>query len=276
MARSIKDIQAEMLAAIAADSRLSTLVSTSATAIYRLFTYAVAASIWGLEVLFDSHKTEVAALMATKPHQLRWYVEKTLAFQYGSSLPSDSDTYNNALLTESEIAAQKIVAAAAAIEVNGRVLIKAAKLDGQSLIKLTTPQYNSLKSYLNEVKDAGVKIDLISQEGDRFKLTIDIFYDSQILASDGTLLDGTSNTPIKDAILAFLQNCPFDGLFVKSKLTDALQLVDGVIVPEIRSAQAARYDVVVWQPIDVFYQPYAGWLKFYNETTDLVINYIAT
>lgn len=276
MARTIKDIQAEMLAAISVDTRLSSLNSTSTTAVYRLLTYIVAASIWVLEVLFDTHKAELTAIVANqKPHQLRWYVEKTKTFQYGSALPFDSDVYDNSLLTDAAIESQKVVTAAAAIEVNGRVLVKAATLDGVNLGKLTTPQYNALKSYLNDVKDAGVKIDLISQDGDRFKLILDVFYNPQILADDGSRLDGTSASPVVDVVHTYLRQMDFNGLFVKSRLTDVLQLVDGVVVPEIRACQAARFDVVIWQPIDVFYQPYSGWLKFYDEPVDLVINYIA-
>ena len=275
MARLIKVIQAEILTAVASNAVLSGLTSTSKTAIYRLWSYIVASSIWALEVLFDAHKTELSAIVAAqKPHSLRWYVAKTKAFQYGSALPEGSDVYDNSTLSDGDVLYQQIIEAAAAVESNGRILIKAATLDGAALGKLNTPQYNALKGYLTEIKDAGVKFDLISQDGDRFRMTVDIFYNPQVLAPDGSRLDGTNDTPVKTVIAAFLHDISFNALFVKSKMTDALQLIDGVVVPEIRSVQAARFDVVVWQPIDVFYQPYSGWLKFYD-ATDLVINYIA-
>src|ERR1019366_6918228 len=94
MARSIAQIQSAIVAAKTADGTLSGLTSSSNVAIWLLWTYVVAVCQWTLENLFDAHKSEVNSLIATqKPHTLQWYVTMAKAFQYGVTLPSDTDVY---------------------------------------------------------------------------------------------------------------------------------------------------------------------------------------
>lgn len=274
MARNISEIQTEIVVAITNDPVLAELNSRSATAIYRLVAYIVASFIWILESLFEAHQLEVRTLIENqKPHTLRWYVNQTKAFQYGVDL-SEYGAYDNTHRTSEQIANQRIVAEAAAIENNGRVTIKAVKKIGDVFTPLAPLEYIALNGYLGEIKDAGVKVDLISREPDKLYLVIDIFYNNQVLSPTGARLDGSNETPVKTAILGFLQTIPFDGIFWKVKLASLLQGVDGVIAPEIRNCRATRSDIVLPQNVDVSYQPYSGCLKIYD-AQDLRINYIA-
>src|SRR5690348_4720476 len=113
MARTISQIQQALLDQVAADSTLSSLLtSTSNVAIWRLWTYVVAFCQWTIETLFDQHVAEVTNIIATqKPHTLQWYVTMAKQFQYGDSLVADSDIY--AVLDPSK----QIISYAAATEV---------------------------------------------------------------------------------------------------------------------------------------------------------------
>ena len=93
--------------------------------------------------------------------------------------------------------------------------------------------------------------------------------------SNGGRLDGNGSTPVKDAAIAHLKSLAFDGEFVKAYFTDALQKVEGVVVPEIRLCQARRYDDPTFANVDVFYQTFSGFLAF-DAPGDLVLNFIAT
>lgn len=269
MARTITEIQTEIIGAVQADGTLAGASSTSSTAIWRLWTRIVAGAIWTIEVIFDRYQLDLLARVeALKPHSLRWYQQKALDFQYGSDLPEDSDTYDNSILTEEEVTEQKIVAQAAATEENEYVKIKVAKADGENLTILDNDEYDALEAYLFEVKDAGVRLELINQQGDQLSITADIYYDPLVLNNSGQRLDGTDNTPVQAAIRSFLRNLPFNGLLIKAKLTDTLQGIQGVWVPEIRSCQAGRFDAVNLGEIDIQYLPFAG----YFDTTILVLN----
>lgn len=275
MARTIQTIQAEIIAAVQADATLGALLtSTSVTAVWRLWTYVVASAIWALEVIFDLFKADITNLVAQgKAHTLRWYQSKALAYQHGGTLAAGSDLYDNSVLTPDQVAAQKIVAQAAATESNDILVVKVAREVSGELQPLDAGQIAGITAYMIEVKDAGVKMILRSVPADHLRLEVDVYYDATILNSAGARLDGAASTPVQDAAKAFLRTLPFDGMFVKAHLTDAMQAVGGVIVPEIRLCQTRRDDDPSFGTVDVFYQPYSGFLKIYSPS-ELVLNFI--
>lgn len=277
MARTITQIQSEIIAAMQADAALSGLTSTSATAIWRLWTYIVATAIWAHESLWDSFKVELTETAANlKPHTLRWYRNKALAYQHGATLVDGEDTYDNEGLDPADIDAQKIIKQAAVTETpDGLLTVKVAKEVGGDLTPLTVGETTAVTSYFNEIKDAGVVLAVRSVNADRLRIEVDVYYDPTILSATGERLDGSSDTPVQDAAKAYLRNLPFDGEFVKARLVDAMQAVEGVNVPEIRLCMARRNDDPSFGNVDVFYQPFSGFLKFYDAGTDLVLNFIA-
>lgn len=270
MARSITEIQDEIIAAFAADSTLAGASSTSQTAIWRLITRVVASAIWALEVIFDAFSADLLAQVeALKPHTLRWYQEKAKLFQYGSDLPEDSDDYDNSALDDATIAAQKIVAQAAATEEGGTVTVKVAKLSAGELAKLSSGEAVAFTSYINEVKDAGVDLAVLNQDGDKLTVTATIYYDPLVLNSSGARIDGSAATPVQDAIKAYLKALPFNGMLLRSALFDVLQGVSGVYSPVLSSVQAGRYDASALGEVQVQYLPYAGYFKASTLTINL-------
>ncbi len=277
MARSIVTIQAEIIANVQSDAVLGAgLTSTSSTAQWRLWTRIVATAIWTMEVLFDVFTAETLALVAAqKAHTVRWYQTKALAFQLGYTLIPNGDTYDNTGFDEDEIADSKIIAQAAAVEFGDILIIKVAQLLGGDLEPLSVGDTTAVTAYFQEIKDAGVKILVRSVEADHLRVVVDVYYDATIFDDAGARLDGTAATPVQDSVYAFLRTLPFDGQFIKAHLTDAMQAVQGVIVPEIRTCLARRDDDPTFGSVDVFYQPYSGFLKVYDPMTDLVLNFIA-
>jgi hypothetical protein len=273
MARTIAEIQQAMLDEIVADPVLAPVTTnTSRTAIFRLFTRIVATCAWTVEVLFDTLKTEINEIIALlKPHTLRWYQNKALNFQYGYSLTVDSDNYDNSLLTEEQIEASKIVKYAAVTEGEDlRLRIKVAK-EGTDLEPLTAPELASFTEYIARIKDAGVGVNIESNVADKIKLSLTVFYDPLILDSNGSRIDGTDSEPVRKAAKNYLKNLPFNGLFVIAFMVDALQQIDGVIIPHITLCQTS-YGILPFTSVDVKYLPDAGYLRFQNDA-DLVITY---
>lgn len=273
MARTVEQIQADIIAAKNGDATLSALNSPSATAIWRLWTFITATAIWTLEVLFDTLKAEITDLIAkTKPHTVRWYQQKSLLFQYGKALVTGADYYDNSALTPTEVEEQKIVKQAAATEEDGRLYLKVAKEVSGELEPLASPEFDAYMAYIFEIKDAGVKVSFTNAPGDKLKLALEVRYDPLILGADGARLDGTDAEPVKTAILNFLKNLPFNGQFIRAYLVDAVQKVEGVLVPETRACSACRHDVTSFANIDISYQPFSGYLRF-AAPSDLIIIY---
>ncbi|NOS94529.1 MAG: nucleotidyltransferase [Cyclobacteriaceae bacterium] len=274
MARTIDEIQQSIITEVQADTTLAPVAtSTSKTALWRLWTRVVAIAAWTVEVLFDTLKAEVNELLAVlKPHTLKWYATKAKAFQYGYSLPDDTDLYDNTGLTETQISDSQIVKYVAVVEQTKNLRLKVAKL-ATDLAPLSAPELTAFREYMARVKDAGVKLIIDSNVADKLKLNIEIYYDPLILNDAGQRIDGSDLQPVQNAINKYLQNLPFNGVFVLAYLVDELQKVDGVVIPNITQALSS-YGLFSFTSINVKYQPDSGYLRFENPT-DLVITWIA-
>lgn len=274
MARTIAEIQAEIIAAKEARTELAVLSSSSRTAIWRLWIYITAVAIWTLENLFGLHKAEVTDIINNmKAHSAKWYANIAKAYQHGQILPPDTDKYDNTGLTEQEIAEKKIVAYAAVVEAERGLRIKVAKDNGTDLVALDPDEERpQFEEYMDRVKDAGVKLLITSTSADSLKLDIAIYYDPLVLDSEGRRLDGSDNEPVQKAVRNYLRNLPFNGIFVLAYLVDVLQQVPGVVVPHILSA-SARYGVLPYTSFNVEYQPDAGYLRLLAPNDDLNLSW---
>jgi len=257
MARTIAQIQAAIVAAKNADATLVGLSSTSNVAIWLLWTYVVAVCQWVLESLFDAHKAEVQGIIATmKPHSLQWYVTMAKAFQYGYSLPAGGDVYSPVAPAGD---ASLIVANAAAVDLGNLVRIKAAKLSAGVLGALSGGELTAFAAYMALVKDAGVRIECTSGAPDNLQLQLKVYYDALQINAAGQRIDGSENTPVMDAINVFLDNLPFNGLFVLNQMIAAILAVPGVVNCEVVLAQA-NYASTPYVAVPVEYTPDAGYM----------------
>jgi hypothetical protein len=266
MARTITQIQDDIINRIAGTTELAALNSSSKVSVWRLWTYIVAVSIWALENLFDLHKTEVTSLINEKaPHSLRWYANKARAFQYGSELAYEADYYDNSALTEDKIAEQQIIAFSAVVEQAKGLRLKVARIVENDLNALDAQQLESFSTYMNRIKDAGVTPLIIeSLPPDSLKMELVIYYNPLVLGSDGSRLDGTNADPVGNCIRDYLKNLPFNGTLVLAYLIDALQQVDGIVIPHIVHAEA-KYGELPYIAFDVKYNPDAGYLRIVKE-----------
>lgn len=271
MARTIQDIQQEILRAKETEPHLSDLNSTSKVAIWRLWIYIMAFAIHTLERVFDQHRKEVSeALSELKPHTARWYRNKALAFQYGFDLLENSDKFDNTGYTEDEINNSKIVkySAVTESETESRLIVKIATEQGGELQPISQGQKASFEAYMNEIKDAGVKITTINYLPDILKLKMKIYRDPLVLDENGMSIR-TGEKPVEKAIKEYLKQLPFNGELVLAHLVDTLQKVEGVRIPHIILAESKWIDASVnnygsFQPIEVKTIPVSGYFKIEN------------
>ena len=271
MARTIEQIQNEILKAKEAETSLNGLNSTSKVAIWRLWAYITAFVIWTLEKIFDEHKKEVSeALSQQKPHTARWYRNKALAFQYGFDLITDTDKFNNQGFTEDQISASKIVKFSAVTEADteSRLIVKIATEQGGELQPISLGQKASFDAYINEIRDAGVRITTINYLPDILKLQMKIYRDPLVLDENGQSIL-TGEKPVEKAIKEYFKKLPFNGELVLAHLVDALQQIEGVKIPHIILAESKWIDASVndygnYQPIEVKTIPISGYFKIEN------------
>lgn len=268
MARTIQDIQQEILRAKDNEPALAELNSTSKVAVWRLLIYIMAFVIHTLERIFDQHKKEVAeALSELKPHTARWYRNKALAFQYGFDMIPDTDKFNNQGKTEDEIEISKIVKYSAVVEseTESRLIVKIATEQGGELQPISQGQKASFDAYMNEIKDAGVRITTINYLPDILKLKMKIYRDPLVLDENGMSIR-TGEKPVEKAIKEYLTQLPFNGELVLAHLVDALQQVEGVRIPHIVLAESKWIDAGTggyggYEVIEVKQVPISGYYK---------------
>ncbi len=275
MARTVKDIKDEMTAEFVSDSAVVEKYGLDTTktfdeqfskvSIESIIFYVFAFCAWTVEKLFDTHKTEVTNYIdEMKPHSLRWYVNKTKLFRIGQSLIEGTDQYSDEGLTEKEIEDRQIVKYAAASEQNATLYIKVA---GSGPKPISEEQQQALTEYLAEIKDAGVRIVVRNANADKIKMSLRIFYNPMILQSNGNSLQG--GTPVIDAIQQYVENLPFNGEFRKVDLVDALQQVEGVVMPELVSVSTSVATSYYKILDDAYEKPFSGYYEFDIESTTI-------
>ena len=262
MARSIDTIYQSMIAQKEADDNLKGLTSSSSTAIWRLLFYIFATCAWAIEKLIDTHKSEIQTLIdAEMPHTLTWYQAKAKAFRYGQALMTDSDEYDDTDLTDEDIENMQIVKCAAVVESDGGIIVKVATENGDDLEPISEEQLTAFKSYMGEIKDAGVPVTVFNYPADLLSLNLIVRVDASVIdASGNSILEG--NAVIEDTINEYLRNLPFNGELILASLVDALQTIDGVKVPHISSAKVSKMtDAGYGDPtsIEISDIPYSGY-----------------
>ena len=270
MARSIQEIQELIYQAKTQEPALNDLNSTSKVAIWRLWVYIIAVAIWSLEKLFDLHRADIdRRLLELKPHTARWYRNKALAFQYGFDLLPDSDKFNNAGRSEEQIEASKIVKYSAVVESlnEGRLIVKIATEQGDTLRPITEEQKRSFEAYLQEIKDAGVRLSVVNYKPDILHLRMKIVYDPLMLDSNGQSITNAFK-PVERAIKDYLKNLPFNGELVLAHLIDALQQAEGVKIPHLVLAQSKNInsggEYGAFETIEISKIPTAGYFTIDN------------
>ena len=265
MARTINEIYKDMVSAKESEPALSSLTSASATAIWRLLFYIVAVAMNTLEKLFDSHTTDVEArIEEITPGRAKWYAEKALGFMKDKALVADSDYYDTTGMDDDQIAEAKVVKHAVAIEnPNSSMLtIKVAgETDGVREV-LPDEVETQLLAYLQDIKYAGVRIELINRTADIFNCEVDIYYNAQLLPEN-------VQQACEDAIKNYIENLPFNGEYTNMALVDVLQRVEGVKVVEFKQASSQESGSNVTVGIDARKEPAAGYFSVGNVTINM-------
>jgi hypothetical protein len=226
--------------------------------------YISAMAMFVIYGMFDLLRRDVDAELSQRlTHNLQWYANIAKEFQYGDALNPETGKYD---VTDEK---KRIVEYSAVEDNEKRLVVKVAKSDGDDLAKLSVPELTAFTEYMQQVKDAGVRIVIVSEAGDLLNLTVDILYDPLVLDGYGNVL-GDSGEPVRESIKNYIKNLPFNGEFTIQGLTDALQAAQGVKIATVRAASSkfAGYDR---QNIDVRVKPGSGYMVL----NELIVKYDA-
>lgn len=226
----------------------------SAVSIESLLFYAQAYGMMLLEKIMGDRFTDLEARFARlRPHTLSWYAEKIKAFQLNYTLPADTDVYSE--INEDA----QVVQYCSLTERDGVLSAKVAGQKDGKPSRLSTDVVAKVAEYIGRVKDAGVRVLLSSGDADKFSCSLLVHYDP--------LKDITADN-IRQAISAYLESMPFDGVYSNMALIDAVQHIDGVRVAQLLSS-GASYGNNTAATIVSTYTPNAGYMELVDSLIEL-------
>lgn len=268
--RTIDEIFNEMIAEKERHPELDRLTNKSSVSIWRLMLYIVAVIANTVEKLFDLHKTEVEQLIKELvPGRAEWYARKALDFLKDELLPDGSDIYDTTTLTDEEIENKKVVKYAVAVEDRemANLTVKIAGIQGAELVRLDDDTEAQFREYMEQIKYAGVKINLINRNADLFACEINVLYNPLILPS---IVENDCITAIEN----YLKNLPFNGEYSNMALVDELQKVDGVKIVDLVFAKSNTRKIDEMNEIASNIRPLSGYFKVQtiNDKKQITVN----
>lgn len=252
MARSVETIKAKMLADIAADSILgSLLTSPSLTAIYNLWCYIMASAINLFEQVQDLYITNAESeALKTPPGSALWVQNQTFNYQYD---PSGSPATNVAVINPDfsvgyatkDTSFNIVSLCSVNTATNGLINIKVAQGDvvgGYSAI--TGTALTQLDGYLTEVVGAGINHNLISQDADYLAIYGNVYYQNGyagvIQANVMAAIKGYLNS-ISISNQTNNQAVNYTGIVKLSGLESAMLAAEGVVDVELSKVLGRDY-----------------------------------
>lgn len=287
MARTIAEIKAQMCETFISQDAIRTGYGLkekqsfekafSPVSLESLMFYVAASCIWLLEKIFDRHREEVdARIEALRPHTLRWYATKAKEYMRGKDLIMQdgvvvADRYDYGTMTDEDIEKARVVKYAVATEDNTQVFIKVA---GRSNNGQPTPleedDLAGLKSYLSQIKDAGVAVKVLNEPADNMQVELVVLYDPAILTAQSVGAEGADGYATMEltrdgadvmweAVSRVISELPFNGEYRNSDLMAAVQSVEGVKVADIVAVKAAAGGSTAYSPVVGYRRPYSGY-----------------
>lgn len=98
------------------------------------------------------------------------------------------------------------------------LILKVATGEKQNLSRLTIEQLIAARAYLNQIKFAGVKCNVVSRKGDILVPRVTVYH-------DGAISNEELYTQIDNALIKFINEMQFDSVVYAQKVIDAIQSV---------------------------------------------------
>ncbi len=267
MARTIAEIQQVIFTEKEKYFELDALNSTSKSAIWRLWVFVVSTAIWLHENIVERNA------LLSRPHTLNWYREQAFSYIPGADLIWEDGYFRFNTDGIADVEAAKLIKYCAISErlfsdvfsgdddvtqnteelikeyyynQVGIVTIKVAKEVGGVPSQLTTGEKLPFIAFMNEIKDAGTQLRIISTAGDKIRIVMEVYVDPLVIYTDGVnagaLISNSSIKPVEDIIRDYLRNLEFNGAFVPTFLIDRVQNVEGVQLPILRQVKIAAFN----------------------------------
>lgn len=226
MSRTLTEIYNEAVETRNKYLELTELTNDSKMSIINAFTWVTAAAIYSFETLLDVFTTDIAKTFTQRINGTSaYYANAMLKWQYGDDLIINDE--GTAFHYATEDTAKRLITHVSYQEYYNEefkdniLILKVASGEGRSLSQLSDEELIAARAYLNQIKFAGVKCNVVSRRGDVLVPRLTVYYDGAITKEE--LYDN-----IDTALIDFIVNMKFDSLVYSQKIIDAIQKVEHV------------------------------------------------
>lgn len=257
MARTISQIETGITEKLQATFSLS----TSAAAEWRLWVHAVAYCIYLFEIVLDTFQAEMDADAEKEvAGTVTWYNNKCYEFQMGHELVFNETT--GLLEYEKDDEAARVVKIASVnVAEDNTIFFRVATQDedGQ-IVPLTSNQLLNFKNYVDAIKFAGTKSQVISTDADEVRYDIKVYYNP-----------ANPVDTVREAVLVSLEEFKvsqrFGGVIYSHKLMEAVTSVTGVITAKLVSLSRKGTEDDGFIAIDTMATLHAGYFNYTEDST---------
>jgi len=226
MSRTLTEIYDEAVETRNKYLELTELTNDSKMSIINAFTWVTAAAIYSFETLLDVFTTDIAKTFTQRINGTSaYYANAMLKWQYGDDLIINDE--GTAFHYATEDTTKRLITHVSYQEYYNEefkdniLILKVASGEGRSLSQLSDEELIAARAYLNQIKFAGVKCNVVSRRGDVLVPRLTVYYDGAITKEE--LYDN-----IDTALIDFIVNMKFDSLVYSQKIIDAIQKVEHV------------------------------------------------
>lgn len=226
MSRTLTEIYNEAVETRSKYLELTELTNDSKMSIINAFTWVTAAAIYSFETLLDVFTTDIAKTFTQRINGTSaYYANAMLKWQYGNDLIINDE--GTAFHYATEDTTKRLITHVSYQEYYNEefkdniLILKVATGEGSSLSQLSDEELIAARAYLNQIKFAGVKCNVVSRRGDVLVPRVTVYYDGAITKEE--LYDN-----IDTALIDFIVNMKFDSLIYSQKIIDAIQKVEHV------------------------------------------------
>ena len=226
MSRTLTEIYNEAVETRNKYLELTELTNDSKMSIINAFTWVTAAAIYSFETLLDVFTTDIAKTFTQRINGTSaYYANAMLKWQYGDDLIINDE--GTAFHYATEDTTKRLITHESYQEYYNEefkdniLILKVASGEGRSLSQLSDEELIAARAYLNQIKFAGVKCNVVSRRGDVLVPRLTVYYDGAITKEE--LYDN-----IDTALIDFIVNMKFDSLVYSQKIIDAIQKVEHV------------------------------------------------
>lgn len=226
MSRNINEIYKQAVEERNKRLELNEFKSDSKMSILNGITWAFSAVIYSFETLLDVFAVDISTAINNRVNGTPvYYANALLQYQKGDTLTVREDglAFGYTTIDETKRIITQVSYSESSSDVNldNKLIMKVATGAKGNLSSILPEDLVMINSYINQIKFAGTRIEVTSQEGDVLIPKVTVYYDGSIMESE--LYDG-----IDEKLNDYIMNIEFDSSIYVSKIIDAIKKVDHV------------------------------------------------